>query len=49
MKMDYQEELKRTGSDGIKFNIKPLVEALGMDAYQVFFLSNSNEHKCFES
>ena len=35
MKMAYQEELKSTGAEGIKFDIKPLVEALAMDSYQV--------------
>ena len=36
MKMDYQEELKRTGADGIKFNIKPLVNPLAMDSFMVY-------------
>ena len=40
MKMDYQEELKRTGADGIKFNIKPLVNPLAMDSFMV-------SSKCF--
>ena len=36
MKMAYQEELKSTGAEGIKFDFKPLVEALAMDSYQVY-------------
>ena len=35
MKREYQEELKRTGKEGIKFDIKPLISAITLDDFQV--------------
>ena len=37
MKMQYQEELIRSGAEGIKFDMKPLVNPLAMDSFQVSF------------
>ena len=36
MKEEYQEELKRTGAEGIKFNIKPLISAMTVNDFQVY-------------
>ena len=38
MKREYQEELKRTGKEGIKFDIKPLISAITLDDFQVNLL-----------
>ena len=35
MKTEYQEELRRTGQEPIKFEFKPLVFAMSLDAFQV--------------
>ena len=35
MKEEYQEELKRTGDEGIKFEFKPLISAITLDDFQV--------------
>ena len=35
MKEEYQEELKRTGDEGIKFELKPLISAITLDDFQV--------------
>ena len=42
--MAYQEELKSTGAEGIKFDFKPLVEALAMDSYQVSIILFPNDN-----
>ena len=35
MKEEYQEELKKTGDEGIKFEFKPLISAITLDDFQV--------------
>ena len=35
MKDEYQEELKKNGEEGIKFDIPPLTSAITLDDFQV--------------
>ena len=49
MKEEYQEELKRTGEEGIKFDIKPLISAITLDDFQVYlFVTNKTRPVCFK-
>ena len=54
MKREYQEELKRTGKEGIKFDIKPLISAITLDDFQVnltislFIYLSNKESKVLE-
>ena len=37
MREEYLEDLKRTGDKGIIFDIKPLISAITVDDFQVYF------------